>query len=146
MKFVGNAGPVLDGATDTGEPFLLTVASAGVAGQDMLLGHDVRNFVAPILPKQSLFFLPVENTTYSSAAIDTLSLVVGNKYGVSLQGFESFGLIATTYTSGDTTYIGLGNPSILGLADATDYDFFVYTATASDGTQSSAIVINDQGG
>ena len=49
-------------------------------------------------------------------------------------------MIATSYTSGDITYIGLGNPSILGLADATDHNFFVYTATASDGTQSSAFV------
>lgn len=48
---------------------------------------------------------------------------------------------AKSYTSDSgTSYIGLGNPNILGLSTTSSEPFFIYNATMSDGTQSSAIV------
>lgn len=140
VKFVGDIGLMMGGAS-TGEPFIIAMGDEHAFGSDMVLIYSLEDVPTDILPSQTLTFTAVDGTSYYSASVDTLSLVSDNEYLITYNGEHR--LTATSYVSSDTSYVGVGNPSILGLGDNTGVAFFIYTATASDGTQSSAVVTTD---
>ena len=145
-KGIGNIGLLL-GAGDNGMPFIMGIADAATMGgdSDVCFIYSLVDSYTEILSSSQLSFTLVNGQTYYGSDVSTLSLIEGTTYKVNWNqnGYSNF--TATLYTSNNETYIGLGNPSIMGLGDDTGDAFFVYMKAASDGTQSSSIVTTTEG-
>lgn len=138
IKAIGNVELML-GTGDSGEPFLIGCMQED--GNNICIAYSLTD-IPNIILDASLSYTAVEDTSYYYASIDPLTLIEGEQYLLDGSLGTIYNLVATKYTLNDTTYIGIGNPSILGLSESSSSDnFFIYTATTSDGTQSSAMVV-----
>lgn len=148
-KFIGNAGPIL-GSGFTNEPFSMTcLRSDDIGGtEDIFMIYSTEDTVQAVI-NATFNFTAVEDKTiyYFFTPVENLSLIPETEYRVMFNGFTySNGNIAIQYTSEDITYIGLGNPFILGLGEDNGVPYFIYTSIHADGTQNSGIVTTSGAG
>lgn len=142
IKAIGNVELML-GTGDSGEPFLIGCMQDD--GNNICIAYSLID-IPNIILDASLSYTAVEDASYYYTSTDPLTLIEGEQYLLDSSFGTFYDLVATKYTLNNTTYIGIGNPSILGLSESSSSDnFFIYTATTSDGTQSSAMVVTSAG-
>lgn len=142
MKIVGNIDALI-GAGNNGIPFIIAIVSEAEMGSDMYMMMSLTDSYSEILSNTYLSSTLVEGQSYYAAEVGALSLVDGTEYHV-YYNYLTNKSVAVSYVTDDATYIGLGDPSIMGLGDSTGDNYFIYTKTASDGTVSSAVVASSE--
>ena len=118
---------------------------AGEGAPAMGIFYSVNEF-ADSVAEETVTITAVDGTSYYSAPITTLELVDGNTYEVEINSNNYGAMMAVKYEQDGTTYIGIGNDTILGIGNevpAVDVPFFIYTATDSDGTKTNAVVTTE---
>ena len=142
IKFIGNID-LLMGSGDNGMPFIFMIGddTTGTLSCQIISLVDLAEEISTEYQYSAASFSLVDGKNYyvCDNEISIIAFVEGTTYKVSWNG-SSYDNMATLYTSDDATYIGVGNPSILGLSDSNGAEYFIYTKTLSDGTRSSGVV------